>query len=105
VIRRFVFAKFNGSHSTPESRKEAIEATRDELPRIPGVTGVWVGAPCDAGSMAAWDLAIVVEFAQASDVEPYRIHPDHLAYLDQVLKPRVEVKKAWNFGDGPTGEG
>ena len=105
MIRRFVFAKFKDSYSTPESRVAAIEATREELPRIPGVTGVWVGSPCDEGSMVAWDLAIVVEFAQASDVEPYRIHPDHLAYVDRVLKPRVEVKKAWNFSDNPMAEG
>ena len=42
-------------------------------------------------------ISIVVSFASLSDVEPYRVHPLHLEYVERYLGPRMTFKKVWNF--------
>jgi len=64
---------------------------------LPGVVAVAVGTPCGDRSATGWDLSIAVRFAAEADIEPYRVHPDHRAYVDEFLKPRMEKIKAWNF--------
>ena len=97
MIERYVFLKLKDAHSTSAGRREVIEHTREALPKIPGVRGVAVGEPADGHAVASWDVSIVVRFDKIEDVEPYRVHPDHRAYVDEFLKPRLEVIKAWNF--------
>ena len=40
---------------------------------------------------------MIAHFESLDAVEPYRIHPDHRSYVDDFLKPRLAVIKAWNF--------
>ena len=78
-------------------RPEIAEYSRDVLRLIPGVGDVHVGLPADEPSAAAWDLALVLRFRSLDDVEAYRVHPDHRAYVDSYLKPRMVAITAWNF--------
>ena len=32
-----------------------------------------------------------------ADIETYRANPDHRKFVDEVLGPRIDVKKIWNF--------
>ncbi len=96
MIERYVFIRLIDEHATDEGRRAVIEHTQRVLPAIPGVTGVQMSTPADDESAKAWDLGLVVRFDAIEDVDPYRVHPDHVAYLD-FLEPRVAVKKAWNF--------
>ena len=100
MIERYVFIKLKDEHSTREGRREVIDHSRAVLPAIPGVQSVSVGEPADGHAVAAWDVGIVVRFDDIAAVEPYRAHADHRAYVDEFLKPRMAVIKAWNFDLG-----
>lgn len=88
--------RFGSEHSGSEATQVVIERTR-ELSGLPGVQHLWVAEPADEVSRAAWDLCLVIDFANLEDVEAFRVHPAHRAYVDEFLKPRLKVIKAWNF--------
>jgi hypothetical protein len=97
AIDRYVFLKFKPEYGNPEARSEAAAHSRQALAAVPGVSAVRVGVPADDAATASWDLSIVVTFERIEDVEPYRVHPLHRAYVDEYLTPRIVVIKAWNF--------
>lgn len=97
MIERYHFLKLKPEHATPEGRDEVAARCRAVLPGLPGVQGVVVGTPADDESAAAWDVSIVVRFATLTDVATYRADATHRRFVDEVLAPRVEFKKAWNF--------
>jgi hypothetical protein len=97
VIHRYVFVKLVADCATDQGRAEVAEHARTALAALPGVVEVAVGIPADGPSEKAWDLSIDVSFGSIADVEVYRMHPDHRAFVDEYLAPRMEVIKAWNF--------
>ena len=97
MIERIVLIKLVDAHATPDGRAEVVRRTRDALPGLPGVRAVTVGIPTDEERESRWDICIRVRFTDIEDVEPYLLNPDHRAYVDDFLKPRMEVIKAWNF--------
>jgi hypothetical protein len=100
MVERYVFLKLNDEHATAEGRAAVAAHAREVLPKIPGVDAVTVGVPADDRSAASWDISIVVRFASAGDVEPYRVHPDHRSFVDDYLAPKMVIVKAWNFDVG-----
>lgn len=95
MIDRFVLIRLKSEYA---SEREAIAAhTAETLRDLPGVVRVTVGTPADEHAAAGWDLSIVVRFGALADVEPYRVHPAHRRYVDEYLRPRMQVIKAWNF--------
>ena len=100
MIERYHFLKLKPEFAAPERRHEAAARVRAVLPTVPGVLSITVGEPADAEAAAGWDLSIVVRFATLADVAVYRAHPTHRQLVDEVLTPRVEFKKAWNFDVG-----
>ena len=100
MIERYVYLKFKDEHANDASRREAAQACRELIARVPGVVSVTAGIPGDADCESKWDLSITVRFASIADVEPYRVHPTHLELVDDVLRPRMVVTKAWNFDVG-----
>ncbi len=96
-VTRVVMVKLNGEHQTEARRLEVARHSLEALGKVPGIEGVEVGVPADAGSAAAWDLEILVRFARVEDIEAYRVDPAHRAYVDDYLEPRMAVIKAWNF--------
>lgn len=100
MIDRYVFVKLTAEHANAAARAEVAAHTRAALAAVPGVQAVRVGVPADEAATASWDLSIVVSFARIEDVEPYRVHPLHRAYVDEYLAPRTVVIKAWNFDTG-----
>ena len=100
MVERYVFIKLKDAQSTPQGRREVVEHTREALPAIPGVASVVVGEPADGAAVASWDVSIAVRFDSIEDIEPYRAHPEHRRYVDEFLKPRMEVIKGWNFEIG-----
>lgn len=97
MIHRIVLVKLTDEHATPTIQAEVVEHTRVALSGLPGVKGVAAGAPADPKSAESWDLSIVVIFEAIDDVAPYLEHPQHRAYVDEYLRPRMECIKAWNF--------
>jgi len=100
MIERYVFIKLNAEHATDAGRAAVAAHTREVFPTIPGAAGVRVGIPADESALRSWDISIAVQFASAGDVEPYRQHPIHLAYVNEFLAERKEVLKAWSFDVG-----
>jgi hypothetical protein len=96
MIERYVFVKLKSEHGTPASLGELRQRSQ-ALAAIPGVRGLRVGMPADAGATSAWDLSLTVCFDSLSDVKRYLDHPDHEAYYEGFLLPRLQVMKAWNF--------
>ena len=97
MIERHHYFRLKESHATPEGRADTAQRTQVALAGLPGVLAVTVGTPADDHAEAAWDLAVTVCFASLEDIEAYRAHPDHRRFVDEVLGPRIDVKKIWNF--------
>ena len=97
MIERVVLVKLKDSFAHKAARTEIIAHTRKTLPQIPGVVSASVGEPADPRSEESWDMGIVVRFQTMDQVPTYISHPDHRTYVDDYLRPRMEVIKAWNF--------
>jgi hypothetical protein len=97
MIERVVLIKLSDAYANDDERGRIARHARRVLPLVPGVKGVTVGVPADESCEQSWDLSIIVEFADGTDIPRYLAHPDHRAFVDQLLKPRMEVIKAWNF--------
>ena len=97
MIRRFVFFRFAEAYRGAEHMAEALRRTHRVLREVPGVSSYEIGTPADPQAMAAWDMSITVTFADLPSVKAYIVHPLHRSYVDDFIKPRLEVLKAWNF--------
>jgi hypothetical protein len=95
MIERYVFLRLKKEHA--HERKLVISEARRMLEQVPRVVAYTVGAPADEHAEDAWDVCLRVLFASIYDVEPYRVHPAHRRFVDDFLKPRIDVVKAWNF--------
>lgn len=97
MIQRIVLLKLDGPSSNPEARAEIARYSREVLASLPGVQQVQVGVAADEASLRAWDISLVVSFDDLDAVTAYLPHPDHRRYVDEYLRPRLEIVKAWNF--------
>ena len=97
MILRTVFVKLHDEWANERGRQTIAVHAQKTLVALPGVVRVEVGFPADEATETAWDLTFQVHFARYEDVEPYRIHPDHLDFLNNYLGPKAVVKKVWNF--------
>ena len=97
MIKRIVLLKLN--HSTePMAQFSALaEATSRMFKDIPQVIDVQVSRGTAETAERSWDVMLEVRFANEEDASAYMRDAVHLAYIEQVLKPVVEFKKAWNF--------
>ncbi len=99
-IQRHVYLKFTEEFENDEDVAEVVHQTPAMLSGVPQIKRLHIGHPADEGSKTAWDLVLIVEFDSVDDIEPYRVHPEHVEYYQGFLKPRLEVIKAWNFAFG-----
>ncbi len=97
MIQRFVLFKLVDKHCNDADRREIAAYTRRAITTLPGVQSVDVGVPADEASTRSWDLSLVVYFDDVDAIAAYAEHPDHRRFVDEYMKPRVEVVKAWNF--------
>lgn len=95
TIERYVYVRLSEQYTA--EREDVAAHTRKVLAALPQVLSVSVGIPADDHADKAWDLSIALRFASLADVEAYRVHPDHRRYVDDYLRPRMKVIKAWNF--------
>ena len=97
MILRTVFVKLHDEWANERGRRTIATHAKTTLEALPGVVQTDVGFPADEATETAWDLTFQVHFSRYEDVEPYRIHPDHLDFLNNYLSPKAVVKKVWNF--------
>ncbi|MBN2497618.1 MAG: Dabb family protein [Deltaproteobacteria bacterium] len=97
MIARIVLLKLKPEFGGAEALKEIVAESQASLSSLPGVVSAEVGWPADARAASDWDLTFLLRFETIADVEPYRHHPDHRAFVDGYLKPKLSAIKAWNF--------
>ena len=97
MIIRTVFVKLHDEWANDRGRKTIGDHAQQVLSALPGVVRADIGFPADQGTEEAWDLTFQVHFQRFEDVEPYRVHLDHLDFLNHYLSPKAVVKKVWNF--------
>jgi hypothetical protein len=97
MIERIVLLQMNEGFTSEEELDEVAERSREVLPALPGVLECHVGLASDARTAASWHVALVLRFESAEDIPPYAAHPDHRAYVDEFLRPRLASIAAYNF--------
>lgn len=97
MVERIAILKLRPEHATPAGRAEVARLALEALSPLPGVVSVTAGVPADAAAEASWDVVVTVRCATAADLEAYRAHPSHRRFVDEVVVPRSEVRKAWSF--------
>jgi hypothetical protein len=97
MIQRIVLLKLVEEFATDTDRAAVADYSRKVLTALPGVLRAEIGSPADAKSAESWDISLVLNFASTDDLEPFRVHPEHRAYVDEYLKPKLALIKAWNF--------
>lgn len=97
MIERIVLLQMSDGFTSEAALAEVAERSRKVLPKLPGVLACHVGLAADDQTRASWHLALVLRFASADDIPPYAAHPDHRAYVDDYLWPRLASIVAHNF--------
>jgi hypothetical protein len=97
MILRTVLVKLTDEWATPEGRTAVAAFGAEALSAIPGVVGADGIVAADTASLLSWDVMLQVRFASLEDVEIYRVHPEHLAFLTDYLSPKATFKKVWNW--------
>ena len=97
MIQRIILLKLNKEFATDSGRAAVIDHSRKVLTALPGVLRAEIGSPADETSAESWDISMVLNFASTDDLEPFRVHPEHRSYVDDYVKPKLALIKAWNF--------
>ena len=97
MFERFVYLKLKDEWANDAGVAEVVKESARVLPAIPGVVSCRTGIPADAHAGKGWDLCLTLTFRTLPEIETYRVHPNHVAFLEKFLGPKVEAKRVWNF--------
>lgn len=97
MVERIAILKLLPGHATDEGRAEVARLALEALRPLPGVISLTTGVPADEASLASWDVVITVRCASVADLEAYRSHPVHRRFVEEIVVPRSQVRKAWSF--------
>jgi hypothetical protein len=97
MIERIVLLQMREEFTSEDALAEVAERSREVLPKLPGVLDCHVGLAADERTAADWHVALVLRFASTEDIPPYSVHPDHRAYVDDYLRPKLASIAAHNF--------
>ena len=97
MITRNVFMKFKVEFQEETEMDEIMSESKKVLSKVAGIQSFKISLPADLVSRKAWDLSLTVVFKDMSALELYRLDAFHRQYVDEFLKPKLEVIKAWNF--------
>ncbi len=87
MLRHIVMVKMKECENKKmkHSKTEELLAALNALSVIPEVKYLQVGLNVST-KPSAQDLVLVTDFNSASDLEKYRIHPDHVKVIDLVIQ-------------------
>ncbi len=97
MIERIVLLQMKPDFESREALEAVAARSRELLPALPGVLECHVGLAADERTADSWHVALVLRFAKAEDLPPYAAHPDHRAYVDTYLRPKLASIVAHNF--------
>ena len=83
-----------------DSGHDHVQRVRDGLNALPGkieqIRSYMHGSDARV-SPDSWDYVLVADFDSAADFEVYRSHPDHVAFIDAVIKGNTAKRAAVQF--------
>ena len=94
MLQHIVLFKTNPGLA-PEIFDRIIADALQQLTTIPGVINLRAGTPLDES--VGWDIGLSMEFASREELEEYRKHPIHIAYVQENLDENVLERKALDF--------
>ena len=97
MFTRNVFMKFKEDFQSEAEVFKVQEETTQVFEKLSMVRDFRIELPADEKSKIAWDLSLTVRFETLDDIDRYSSDESHRSYVDDFLKPRLEVIKAWNF--------
>jgi hypothetical protein len=97
MITRVVLVKLNDDNATDAGRAAVIAEAKRVMPTVAGVHSVEVGLPGDPDSLRSWDFSLLVRLESVDALPAYQADVAHRAFVDEFLKPRKAMAKAWNF--------
>jgi len=95
MLTRYVYLRLKAEHRA--ERDGLVAQARDLLTDLPMVRSFKAGTPADEHADRAWDICFEIRLDDVAAIDLWQNDPVHRTYVDGTLKPRVEVKKAWNF--------
>ena len=95
MVERYLFAKLKPERATAEGRAEARAQARS-LAAVAELLSVTPGEPADAAAVHAWDLSVVLRFADTNAATAALQDPAYLAF-ERHLASIAQVVKAWSF--------
>ncbi len=77
-----------------------VDRVRDGLSALPGIIDQirgYVHGPDLGVSPDSWDYVLVADFDSEADFQVYRTHPDHLAFIDEVITGNTAERAAVQY--------
>ncbi len=97
MIHHLVFFKLK-PEVTDAKLEEIIRATRSQLTKIPEVLSVRSGRNVDSES--EWPYFLAVEVESMEKLAIYRDDPQHIKFVEQVIKPNTAERLALDYETG-----
>lgn len=97
MIRHIVIFWTDKPHG--ENQQKVLNAAK-ELKNIPGVINFHCGSPVSSARAAVDDsfaCAIAMDFEDAEALKTYASHPEHVRFVNEVLKPLVGRFVVYDF--------
>lgn len=86
------------------ARERLFAAAREHLTSIPVVQNFRYGASIPSERPVvdkSYTMAISMDFATQADLDTYQQHPQHLAFIGEIVKPLVERVLVYDFSAEP----
>jgi len=96
-VERIVFIKWNDDDADLHARRAG--RAHEVLAALPDVREFRVLRGVDEKSRKDWDLCLRLAFDDATAVSRFVDDPRHRSWVDDELRPKLAVIKAWNFDD------
>ncbi len=93
MVERIMLFKLN----EPATRDELASRTLEALSKVDDLEELSVGVPADEPSAKSWDLSVILGVANAALLNAVLESPALTSYLDDTMKGRYAVLKAWTF--------
>ena len=93
MIERIILFKLEDPSTRHEVAARSVAALQD----LPEVEELSVGVPADAASEKSWDLSIVIGVHSLALLGNLLEGEAFKGYLEQTMKGRYQVLKAWSF--------
>lgn len=97
MIERIVLLQLTEEYTSSKALDDVAEHSRHVLPGLPGVLDCHVGLAADERTASSWHISLLLRFESLDDIPPYAAHPDHRAYVDEFLRPKLASISAFNF--------